>query len=106
MADKVANMRIFSDEAGRFANSLLDVGGGALVVSQFTLYADCRKGRRPSFTGAAAPAQAEPLVDRFAQLLREKGVTRVEQGVFGASMKVSLCNEGPVTIWLDSDSWR
>lgn len=104
MAYKVANLRIFNDERGLFAHSLLDVGGGALVVSQFTLYADCRKGRRPSFTGAAAPEEASPMVDRFVELLKKEGVTQVETGVFGADMKVALCNDGPVTIWLDSET--
>lgn len=105
MARKVANMRIFSEE-GRFSKSLLDLEGGALVVSQFTLYADTRKGRRPSFVGAAPPEKAQPLIDFFVKCLRDEGVKRVETGVFGASMKVALCNEGPVTIWLDSADWR
>lgn len=102
LAAKVANLRIFNDEQGRFNRSLLDVAGEALVVSQFTLYADARKGRRPSFTDAAPPDLAAPLVDRFAQALRDIGVTRVETGRFGASMQVELLNDGPVTIWLDS----
>ena len=104
MAYKVANLRIFKDDRGLFSHSLLDVGGGALVVSQFTLYADCRKGRRPSFTGAAAPEKASPMVDQFVELLKKEGVKRVESGVFGADMKVALCNDGPVTIWLDSET--
>ncbi len=102
MAKKTANLRIFSDGDGRFAHSLLDVGGGALVVSQFTLYADARKGRRPSFSRAARPELAEPLIGRFVEALRREGVVRVETGVFGADMQVSLCNQGPVTIWLDT----
>ena len=105
MARKVANLRIFSDEQGRFSHSLLETGGGALVVSQFTLYADTRKGRRPSFLEAAPPEMAEPLIERFARRLESEGVVQVARGVFGASMKVDLCNHGPVTIWLDSESW-
>ena len=106
MAGKVANLRIFSDGQGKFSDSLKDVGGGALVVSQFTLYADTRKGRRPSFSDAAPPDLASPLVDLFASSLGDEGVAPVAMGVFGASMSVSLCNEGPVTIWLDSDGFR
>jgi D-tyrosyl-tRNA(Tyr) deacylase len=102
LAQKVANLRIFEDEEGKFNRSLLDVGGEALVVSQFTLYADARKGRRPSFTDAARPEQAEPLVDQFAQALRESGVSHVATGQFGARMLVEIWNDGPVTIWLDS----
>jgi len=102
MADKIVNLRIFNDEAGKFNRSLLDVGGGVLVVSQFTLYADARKGRRPSFTDAAAPDVASPLCDYFAAKLRELGVTQVGTGVFGAHMDVEIHNDGPVTIWLDS----
>jgi D-tyrosyl-tRNA(Tyr) deacylase len=84
------------------SRSLLDIRGAALVVSQFTLYADIRKGRRPSFTDAAPPAQAEPLVERFKEALVTHGIT-VAGGVFGASMSVELRNEGPVTIWMDSE---
>ncbi len=102
MAAKTANLRIFNDDEGKFNRSLLDVGGGALVVSQFTLYADARRGRRPSFTDAARPEQAAALVECFAEQLRVQGVTAVETGEFGASMSVQLVNEGPVTIWLDS----
>jgi D-tyrosyl-tRNA(Tyr) deacylase len=101
LADKIANLRIFSDEAGKFNRSLLDVGGSALVVSQFTLYADTRKGRRPSFVHAAAPEIAAPLVEVFCQALREMGV-EVATGMFGAMMQVHLVNDGPVTIWLDT----
>ncbi|MEM6458607.1 MAG: D-aminoacyl-tRNA deacylase [Planctomycetota bacterium] len=104
MAEKVARLRLFPDVAGRFDRSLLDVGGGALVVSQFTLFADTRKGRRPSFTGAAPPEIAAPLVERFAAALRGLGVSPVETGRFGADMRVELVNDGPVTIWLDSDT--
>jgi D-tyrosyl-tRNA(Tyr) deacylase len=100
LAAKVARLRVFPDEAGRFDRSLLDVGGGALVVSQFTLLADTAKGNRPSFTEAAPPEEAEPLYDRFCAELRALGVT-VAQGVFGAKMAVELVNDGPVTIVLD-----
>lgn len=102
MAGKVALLRIFNDDAGKMNRSLLDIAGHALVVSQFTLYADARKGRRPSFTDAARPDHASAIVDHFTQALRTTGVTRVETGRFGASMQVSLTNDGPVTLWLDS----
>src|SRR5881398_2836696 len=97
LAGKVARLRVFPDAAGRFDRSLLDAGGAALVVSQFTLLADTAKGNRPSFAAAAAPEQAEPLYDAFCEALRELGV-RVETGVFGARMAVELVNDGPVTI--------
>ena len=100
LAAKIARLRIFPDDDGRFDRSLLDVGGEALVVSQFTLLADTRKGNRPSFTDAAEPEVAQPLVERFVDALRAEGV-RVETGVFGASMEVELVNDGPVTIVLD-----
>lgn len=100
LAEKCAQLRIFDDEQGRFDRSLLDTGGSALVVSQFTLYGDCRKGRRPSFSEALDPERAEPLVESFVAALRALGV-RVETGVFGASMKVELSNEGPVTLILE-----
>ncbi len=103
LAEKVVNLRIFNDDDGKFNRSLLDVGGGALVISQFTLYADARKGRRPSFTDAAAPEVASPLCDHFAQRLRDVGVEHVATGVFAAHMEVQICNDGPVTIWLDTD---
>ena len=103
MADKIVGLRIFNDEQGKFNRSLLDVTGSVLVVSQFTLFADCRKGRRPSFTDAGKPDHASPLCDAFVDCLKARGVSRVETGQFGASMKVDLCNDGPVTIWLDSD---
>jgi D-tyrosyl-tRNA(Tyr) deacylase len=103
LARKIAMLRVFEDDEGKFNRSLLDVGGDCLVVSQFTLYADTRKGRRPSFTDAAPPEMAEPLIERFAEMLRQAGVKRVEMGVFGARMHVSIFNDGPVTIWLDSD---
>lgn len=105
LADKIANLRIFGDDAGKFNRSLLDVGGAALVVSQFTLYADTRKGRRPSFVHAARPDIATPLVDLFCDMLRAMPIT-VATGVFGAHMDVQLINNGPVTIWLDTDDWQ
>ena len=102
MANKLCQMRIFSDENGKMNRSLLDVGGSMLVVSNFTLGADCRKGTRPSFSGAAAPDVAEPLYQHFVRQVREKGV-ETQTGEFGADMQVSLVNDGPVTILLDSD---
>lgn len=101
LATKTAELRVFADAAGKFNRSLQDVGGAALVVSQFTLLADVRKGRRPSFRGAAEPSVAAVLVERYATALEEQGVP-VAQGRFGAKMLVSLCNDGPVTIVLDS----
>lgn len=102
LAEKVVNLRLFSDENGKFDRSLLDVGGGALVVSQFTLYGDARKGRRPSFVAAARPEVAEPLCTYFAEKLKGLGVGVVTTGRFGASMRVELVNEGPVTLMLES----
>jgi D-tyrosyl-tRNA(Tyr) deacylase len=104
LARKIAGLRVFEDADGKFNRSLLDVGGGCLVVSQFTLYADARKGRRPSFTDAAPPEIAEPLIERFANMLRQAGIERVEMGVFGALMQVEIHNDGPVTILLDTDA--
>jgi D-aminoacyl-tRNA deacylase len=100
LAGKVARLRIFADAEGRMNRSLIDVGGEALVVSQFTLYADVRRGNRPGFTAAAPPAVGEQLVDAFAAALRDQGVP-VATGRFGAHMQVALTNDGPVTIWLD-----
>jgi D-tyrosyl-tRNA(Tyr) deacylase len=100
LAEKVARLRIFENDDGRFDRSLLDVGGAALVVSQFTLIADTARGTRPSFSGAARPELAEPLYERFAQALRDLGA-EVATGVFGARMQVELANDGPVTIVLD-----
>ena len=100
LAEKVANLRIFEDEQGKTNLSILDVKGEAIVVSQFTLYADARKGRRPSFTDAALPEVAEPLVNRFVELLRGHGVP-TQTGKFGNHMLVEIHNEGPVTIWLE-----
>jgi len=98
---KVIGLRVFDDEAGRFARSLEDVGGALLVVSQFTLYADCRKGRRPSFTAAAPPERAEALYERFVALARESDVP-VATGRFGARMALALVNDGPVTLLVDT----
>ena len=100
LADKLANLRVFEDEQGKMNLSVRDVGGSAIVVSQFTLYADTRKGRRPSFTGAALPDSARPLVDRFAALLTELGVP-AQTGEFGAHMLVEIENDGPVTIVME-----
>ena len=100
LARKTAGLRIFEDSAGKLNLSLLDVEGQALVVSQFTLYADARKGRRPSFVDAARPEEAEPLVQRFADTLRQHGI-HVEMGVFGAHMLVEIHNDGPVTVILE-----
>ena len=102
LADKVANLRIFPDDEGKMNRSLLDVGGEALVVSQFTLYGDARKGRRPSFIRAAEGPEAEAVYERSVALLRERGIT-CGTGEFGAMMQVSLVNDGPVTILLDSE---
>jgi D-tyrosyl-tRNA(Tyr) deacylase len=102
LVHKIVHLRIFGDDEGKMNHSLLDVGGKALVVSQFTLYADMRKGRRPSFTEAAPPTLAEPLVERFKDAIASYGI-HVEGGVFGADMKVNLLNDGPVTLWLDSE---
>jgi len=102
LARKAAELRIFRDDEGRTNRSLLDVGGAALVVSQFTLFADTRRGRRPGFTGAASPGLAASLVERFGASLRGLGIT-VARGRFGAEMAVELMNDGPFTIWLDTD---
>src|ERR1700686_2958250 len=102
MTEKIAHLRIFEDDEGKMNRSLLDIGGQALVVSQFTLYADARRGRRPGYTDAAPPALAEPLVERFKDAITSYGV-KVAGGVFGAYMQVELLNDGPVTIWLDSE---
>jgi len=104
LARKVAGLRILEDEAGRMNRSVLDSGGGVLVVSQFTLYGDCSRGRRPSFIGAAAPGLAEPLYEAFCEAVAAQGVAVVARGRFGADMAVSLVNDGPVTLILDSPS--
>jgi D-tyrosyl-tRNA(Tyr) deacylase len=104
MADKVLGLRLFADAAGKMNRALADVGGGVLVVSQFTLYGDASKGRRPSFVGAAPPEVAVPLYERFVALLRERGAasgTPVATGEFGAMMEVELVNDGPVTLILE-----
>ncbi len=103
LAHKVAHLRIFEDAAGKMNLSALDVGAGMLVVSQFTLYANCRRGRRPDFIAAARPEIAEPLIQHFVQTLRRAGLASIEQGVFGARMLVEIYNDGPVTIILDTD---
>ena len=104
MADKIVKLRIFSDEQGLMNKSVIDVGGALLAVSQFTLYADAKKGNRPSYTDAARPEQASPAFDRFVAKLSAKMGKPVPTGFFGADMKVSLVNDGPVTIWLDSET--
>ncbi|MCK8464185.1 D-aminoacyl-tRNA deacylase [Aliiroseovarius sp. S1339] len=100
LATKISKLRIFKDDAGKMNRSLVDTGGGALVVSQFTLAADTSRGNRPGFSTAANPAEGERLYDNFANTLRGLGIA-TEQGQFGADMKVSLVNDGPVTIWMD-----
>lgn len=102
LVEKVVNLRVFEDEDGKMNHSLLEAGGSALVVSQFTLYADARKGRRPSFTDAAPPEKAEPLVRLFSELLQQHGVP-TQTGEFGAHMLVEIQNDGPVTIILERD---
>ena len=101
LAEKIALLRIFEDDQGKMNRSILDARGEAIVVSQFTLYADTRKGRRPSFTGAALPEQARPLVDQFVRFLAAQGVP-TQAGEFGAAMQVALTNDGPVTILLEA----
>lgn len=102
MCNKLVGLRIFEDADGKMNHSLLEVGGEMLVVSQFTLYGNCRKGRRPSFVGAGHPDMAAPMVERFVEEIRRLGVTRVETGRFAADMQVSLVNDGPVTLIIDS----
>ena len=102
LVEKVIHLRVFEDENQKMNRSLLDVEGSILSISQFTLYADCRKGRRPSFINAAKPDISSPLYDYFNQAMQAQGI-HVETGVFGANMKIDLCNDGPVTIVLDSE---
>ena len=105
LAEKALGLRIFTDENDKMNRSLADVGGGLLIVSQFTLYGDCRKGNRPSFTNAARPETAIPLYEAFIARCRESGLP-VETGEFGADMKVELLNDGPVTLWMDTKDMR
>ena len=102
LAQRVANLRVFPNDDGRFDRSLLDIAGGALVVSQFTLYGDTSSGNRPGMSGAAPPELAEPIYEDFVTALRNLGVAQVETGVFGASMQVELVNDGPVTLLLEA----
>lgn len=106
LAEKTVNLRVFCDENGKMNRSILDIDGEILAVSQFTLCADVRKGNRPSFTGAMEPVMAERLYNHYCERLAELGVKSVQKGVFGADMKVSLVNDGPVTILFDTDIWR
>lgn len=106
LAKKVAELRVFCDENDKMNLSVLDVGGSVLVVSQFTLCANTSRGRRPDFFGAAKPDAAKPLLDEFVGFLRDNGIADVQTGQFGADMQVRLLNDGPVTILLDTDTWK
>ncbi len=105
LASKIAKLRVFEDENGKMNKSILDIGGGILVISQFTLCADIKKGNRPSFTDSAPPAEADRLYQYFCECLRQNGVAQVETGVFAADMLVDIANDGPVTIMMDTDIW-
>lgn len=105
LAEKTVHLRVFEDDQSKMNLSALDTGAEILVISQFTLFADARKGRRPSFTNAAPPEIAEPLVAQFVAVLRSLGITKVQTGVFGAHMRVHIENDGPVTIILDTAEW-
>ena len=102
MTEKIANLRVFEDENGKMNRSVLDVNQEILVISQFTLYGNCKKGRRPSFVGAGHPDMAAPMIDRFVEAMKKLGIQKVASGRFGADMKVSLINDGPVTLILDT----
>lgn len=106
LAKKISGLRIFTDNADKMNLSLADIGGSVLVVSNFTLYADCSHGRRPSFVKAARPEISEPLYEFFCEQLKQNGVNNVQKGVFGADMKVSLVNDGPVTMVIDSEDLK
>lgn len=106
LARKAAELRVFSDENGKFSYSLLDIGGEALVVSNFTLSGNCRHGRRPEFISAARPEVAEPLYEYYVEKLKQAGVSKVATGRFGADMQVNITGDGPVTIWMDTDEMK